>query len=99
MSITLTRAEFLARLADPERLALASPTASDDAEARMASGAPMREAAVHVVDSTRTYDQRAAREAMDRIRALPIPEDAAAALALCAAALRARQAMEARDDT
>lgn len=48
MSITLTRAEFLARLADPERLALASPTASDDAEARMASGAPMRDAAVLV---------------------------------------------------
>jgi 8-oxo-dGTP pyrophosphatase MutT (NUDIX family) len=48
VSITLTRAEFLARLADPERLALASPTASDDAEARMASGAPMRDAAVLV---------------------------------------------------
>lgn len=48
MSITLTRAEFLARLVDPERLALASPTASDDAEARMASGAPMRDAAVLV---------------------------------------------------
>ena len=48
MSITLTRAEFLARLADPERLALASPTASDDAEARMASGVPMRDAAVLV---------------------------------------------------
>lgn len=48
MSITLTRAEFLARLADPDRLALASPTASDDAEARMASGAPMRDAAVLV---------------------------------------------------
>jgi 8-oxo-dGTP pyrophosphatase MutT (NUDIX family) len=48
VSITLTRAEFLARLVDPERLALASPTASDDAEARMASGAPMRDAAVLV---------------------------------------------------
>jgi 8-oxo-dGTP pyrophosphatase MutT (NUDIX family) len=48
VSITLTRAEFLARLADPDRLALASPTASDDAEARMASGAPMRDAAVLV---------------------------------------------------
>ncbi len=48
MSLALTRTEFLARLADPERLALASPTASDDAEARMASGAPMRDAAVLV---------------------------------------------------
>ena len=48
MSLGLTRAEFSARLADPERLALASPTASDDAEARIASGAPMREAAVLV---------------------------------------------------
>ena len=48
MSIGLSRAEFSARLADPERLALASPAASDDAEARMASGAPMRDAAVLV---------------------------------------------------
>jgi 8-oxo-dGTP pyrophosphatase MutT (NUDIX family) len=48
VSLALTRTEFLARLADPERLALASPTASDDAEARMASGAPMRDAAVLV---------------------------------------------------
>jgi hypothetical protein len=57
VSLGLTRAEFSARLADPERLALASPTASDDAEARMASGAPLRDAAVLVpIATTRLYD-------------------------------------------
>ena len=48
MSIGLTRAEFSARLTDPERLALASPTAFDDAERGIAADAPVREAAVLV---------------------------------------------------
>lgn len=48
MSIPLTRAEFSARLTDPERLALASPTAFDDAERGIAAGAPVRDAAVLV---------------------------------------------------
>lgn len=48
MSARLTRAEFAARLTDPERLALASPTAFDDAERGIAPGTPVRDAAVLV---------------------------------------------------
>jgi 8-oxo-dGTP pyrophosphatase MutT (NUDIX family) len=42
------REEFAARLADPDRLARAAPTASDDAEAAMARPGGLREAAVLV---------------------------------------------------
>jgi 8-oxo-dGTP pyrophosphatase MutT (NUDIX family) len=43
-----TRAELAARLADPERLALAGPTAFDDAEGALRESAPVRDAAVLV---------------------------------------------------
>jgi 8-oxo-dGTP pyrophosphatase MutT (NUDIX family) len=48
VSLTPTRADLAARLSDPARLALAGPTAFDDAEAAMAAGAPVRDAAVLV---------------------------------------------------